>query len=146
MDAPFNSSKLKFSQRSGDFIQKEVSECYFQVRLARRLRRHFTSLQTGAKPQQPPCIPHKQQASWLCCVQANDEVVGIAILLFPRVASQIFKILIHCIEDNLYSDLFLDHLIDLSLRLASEKSVASMELEFIEGQRKIRKTCSSERI
>ena len=77
--------------------------------------------------------------SWLCCIRANNEIVGIAILLFLRAAGQVSKLLIHCEEDNLNSVLFGDHMIDLSLRLASEKFVVSIDLEYIEGQRTLEK-------
>ena len=80
-----------------------------------------------------------QNGSWLCCIRAHNEIVGIAILLFPRAAGQVSKLLIHFEEDNLNSVLFGDHMIDLSLRLASEKSVVSIDLEYIEGQRTLEK-------
>lgn len=92
------------------------------------------NLSIGSLDQDYASTADQEITSWRRCIKVNNEIVGIAVLLKPRVANQEYKLLIHCREEIMNAELFSDFLIDLALREASRKAVSIVNLEQLPKQ------------
>lgn len=71
---------------------------------------------------------------WRRCFRINGRVFGLVSLLIPKSPVSKCRLTIHCDEENLHRFLFADHLLDLSLREASNRGTSSIEIELPDKQ------------
>ena len=66
---------------------------------------------------------------WQRSFRINGKICGLASLLIPKRPGSKCRLTIHCDEENWHRFLFADHLLDLSLREASNRGTSRIEIE-----------------